>query len=184
MQETIASFSTIMTWLVLFLCLVVVVLLGLAAWHLPAHRRRAHGAGGARDRHQLVPALAESAELESTALASRSPAAPALSVPPVLPATGSRLSSPSATAGAPPPADAGCSPGGRWAGAARPALPVKRTSGSLSCVPGALLRLPGFCLAAHRAISWAADCLRPALPREVATAQWEQLVGVAAQKRT
>jgi hypothetical protein len=41
MQDTITSFSTIMTWLVLLLCLVVVVLLGLAAWHLPSHRRRA-----------------------------------------------------------------------------------------------------------------------------------------------
>jgi len=41
MQEIIASFSTIMTWMVLLLCLVVVVLLGLAAWHLPSHRRRA-----------------------------------------------------------------------------------------------------------------------------------------------
>jgi amino acid transporter len=41
MQDIIASFTTIMTWLVLLLCLVVVVLLGLAAWHLPSNRRRA-----------------------------------------------------------------------------------------------------------------------------------------------
>ena len=41
MQDIVASFSTVMTWLVLLLCLVVVVLLGLAAWHLPSHRRRA-----------------------------------------------------------------------------------------------------------------------------------------------
>ncbi len=41
MQEIIASFSSIMTWLVLLLCLVVVVLLGLSAWHLPSHRCRA-----------------------------------------------------------------------------------------------------------------------------------------------
>jgi len=41
MQEIIASFTTVMTWVVLLLCLVVVVLLGLAAWHLPLNRRRA-----------------------------------------------------------------------------------------------------------------------------------------------
>lgn len=41
MQEIIANFSSIMTWLVLLLCLVIVVLLGLAAWYLPSHRRRA-----------------------------------------------------------------------------------------------------------------------------------------------
>jgi amino acid transporter len=41
MQKIIASFSSIMTWLVLLLCLVVVVLLGLSAWHPPSHRRRA-----------------------------------------------------------------------------------------------------------------------------------------------
>ncbi len=34
MQVIVASFTTIMTWLVLLLCLVVVVLLGLAAWLL------------------------------------------------------------------------------------------------------------------------------------------------------
>jgi hypothetical protein len=31
----------LMTWLVLLLCLVVVMLLGLSAWHLPSERRRA-----------------------------------------------------------------------------------------------------------------------------------------------
>jgi amino acid transporter len=41
MQDIVASFSTVMTWLVLLLCLVVVVLLGLAAWHLPSNRSRA-----------------------------------------------------------------------------------------------------------------------------------------------
>jgi amino acid transporter len=41
MQEIIASFTTVMAWVVLLLCLVVVVLLGLAAWHLPSNRRRA-----------------------------------------------------------------------------------------------------------------------------------------------
>jgi hypothetical protein len=41
MQETISSLSTSMTWLVLLLCLVVVVLLGLAAWYLPSNRHRA-----------------------------------------------------------------------------------------------------------------------------------------------
>ncbi len=41
MQEIVASFTTVMSWLVLLLCLVVVVLLGLAAWHLPSNRRRA-----------------------------------------------------------------------------------------------------------------------------------------------
>jgi ABC-type Fe3+ transport system permease subunit len=41
MQDIVASFTTVMTWVVLLLCLVVVVLLGLAAWHLPSHRRRA-----------------------------------------------------------------------------------------------------------------------------------------------
>src|SRR6266699_132923 len=41
MQEIIASFTTVMTWVVLLLCLVVVVPLGLAAWHLPLNRRRA-----------------------------------------------------------------------------------------------------------------------------------------------
>jgi amino acid transporter len=41
MQDMITSLTTIMTWLVLLLCLVVVVLLGLVAWHLPSNRRRA-----------------------------------------------------------------------------------------------------------------------------------------------
>jgi amino acid transporter len=41
MQEIMASFSSIMTLLVLLLCLVVVVLLGLSAWHLPSHRCQA-----------------------------------------------------------------------------------------------------------------------------------------------
>ena len=41
MQDIVTSFTTIMTWLVLLLCLVVVVLLGLAAWHLPQDRYRA-----------------------------------------------------------------------------------------------------------------------------------------------
>ncbi len=41
MQDIVASFTTVMTWLVLLLCLVVVVLLGLAAWHLPSNRCRA-----------------------------------------------------------------------------------------------------------------------------------------------
>jgi amino acid transporter len=41
MQEMIPSFSTIMAWVVLLLCLVAVVLLGMSAWHLPQDRRRA-----------------------------------------------------------------------------------------------------------------------------------------------
>jgi hypothetical protein len=41
MEDIIASLSIIMTWMVLPLCLVVVVLLGLATWHLPSHRRLA-----------------------------------------------------------------------------------------------------------------------------------------------
>jgi hypothetical protein len=41
MQEVIASFTTVMTWLVLLLSSIAVVLLGLAAWHLPDHRRHA-----------------------------------------------------------------------------------------------------------------------------------------------
>jgi hypothetical protein len=41
MQEVIASFTTVMTWLALLLCSTVVVLLALAAWHLPTHRSRA-----------------------------------------------------------------------------------------------------------------------------------------------
>jgi hypothetical protein len=41
MQDMITSLTTIMTWLVLLLCLVVVVLLGLVAWHLPSNRCRA-----------------------------------------------------------------------------------------------------------------------------------------------
>ena len=41
MQEVVASFTTVMTWLVLLMSSIVVVLLGLAAWHLPAHRCRA-----------------------------------------------------------------------------------------------------------------------------------------------
>ncbi|HEX9131090.1 MAG TPA: hypothetical protein VF844_02235 [Ktedonobacteraceae bacterium] len=41
MQDIVASFTTVMTWVVLLLCLVVVVLLGLAAWHLPSNRCRA-----------------------------------------------------------------------------------------------------------------------------------------------
>lgn len=39
-QEMIPSFSTIMTWVVLLLCLVAVVLLGVSTWHLPQDRRR------------------------------------------------------------------------------------------------------------------------------------------------
>jgi len=41
MQEVVASFTTVMTWLILLLSSIAVVLLGLGAWHLPAHRRRA-----------------------------------------------------------------------------------------------------------------------------------------------
>jgi hypothetical protein len=41
MQEVVASFTTIMSWLVLGLGSIVVVLMGLAAWHLPDHRCRA-----------------------------------------------------------------------------------------------------------------------------------------------
>lgn len=41
MQEFVASFTTVMTWLVLLMSSIAVVLLGLAAWHLPAHRCRA-----------------------------------------------------------------------------------------------------------------------------------------------
>lgn len=41
MQEVVASFTTVMTWLVLLLSSIAVVLLGLGAWHLPAHRCRA-----------------------------------------------------------------------------------------------------------------------------------------------
>jgi hypothetical protein len=41
MQDTVTSFTTVMTWLVLLLCLIVAVLLGLAAWHLPSNRHRA-----------------------------------------------------------------------------------------------------------------------------------------------
>jgi hypothetical protein len=41
MQEVVASFTTVMTWLVLLLSSIAVVLLGLGAWRLPAHRCRA-----------------------------------------------------------------------------------------------------------------------------------------------
>ena len=41
MQEVVASFTTVMTWLVLLLSSIAVVLLGLGAWHLLTHRRRA-----------------------------------------------------------------------------------------------------------------------------------------------
>jgi len=41
MQEVVASFTTVMTWLILLLSSIAVVLLGLGAWHLPAHRCRA-----------------------------------------------------------------------------------------------------------------------------------------------
>ncbi len=41
MQEVVASFTTVMTWLILLLSSIAVMLLGLGAWHLPAHRRRA-----------------------------------------------------------------------------------------------------------------------------------------------
>jgi TRAP-type C4-dicarboxylate transport system permease small subunit len=40
MQDMITSLTTILTWLVLLLCVAVVVLLGLSAWHLQWHRRR------------------------------------------------------------------------------------------------------------------------------------------------
>lgn len=41
MQEVVASFTTVMSLFVLGLGSIAVVLLGLAAWHLPDHRRRA-----------------------------------------------------------------------------------------------------------------------------------------------
>jgi hypothetical protein len=41
MLDVVASFSTVMTWLALGLSLIGVVLLGLAAWHLPQDRYRA-----------------------------------------------------------------------------------------------------------------------------------------------
>lgn len=41
MQEVVASFTTVMSWLILGLGSLAVVLMGLAAWHLPDHRRRA-----------------------------------------------------------------------------------------------------------------------------------------------
>ena len=40
MQEMIPRFSTIMTWVVLLLCLVAIVLLGVSTWHLLQNRRR------------------------------------------------------------------------------------------------------------------------------------------------
>lgn len=40
MQDVITNFTTVMTWLVLFLCFAAVLLLGLAAWQLPPHARR------------------------------------------------------------------------------------------------------------------------------------------------
>ena len=40
-QDIVTSFSITMTWLVLLLCLVAIMLLGLAAWYLPQNRRRA-----------------------------------------------------------------------------------------------------------------------------------------------
>jgi amino acid transporter len=47
MQEVVATFTTVMTWLVLLLSSAAVVLLGLDAWHLQPHRRRALlGVGG------------------------------------------------------------------------------------------------------------------------------------------
>lgn len=41
MQEIILSFSTIMAWMVLLLCLLAVVLLGMSVWHLPQDWHRA-----------------------------------------------------------------------------------------------------------------------------------------------
>jgi hypothetical protein len=41
MQEVVASFTAVMIWLILLLSSIAVVLLGLGAWHLPAHRCRA-----------------------------------------------------------------------------------------------------------------------------------------------
>lgn len=41
MQEVVASFTTVMSLFVLGLGSIAVVLMGLMAWHLPAHRRRA-----------------------------------------------------------------------------------------------------------------------------------------------
>ena len=41
MQEVVASFTTVMIWLIPGLGSIAVVLLGLAAWHLPAHRHHA-----------------------------------------------------------------------------------------------------------------------------------------------
>jgi hypothetical protein len=41
MPDIVTSFTTVMTWVVLLLCGAVIVLLGLAAWHLPSNRCRA-----------------------------------------------------------------------------------------------------------------------------------------------
>jgi len=47
MQELVAPFTTVMTWLGLLLSSAAVVLLGLDAWHYQPHRRRALlGVGG------------------------------------------------------------------------------------------------------------------------------------------
>ncbi len=40
MQEIISSFSSIMTWIILLLCLVVVMSLGVVVWHLRQDRLR------------------------------------------------------------------------------------------------------------------------------------------------
>ncbi len=103
MQDIIASFTTIMTCLVLLLCLVVVVLLGLAAWSLPSNRRRALLG-------VVLMALVVLATGVGWLLLSRKAqswtrvllplAAPLLLVP-----------------GAPPPGDGWRTPGDRWVGA-------------------------------------------------------------------
>lgn len=41
MQEMVASFTTVMSLFILLLSSIAVVLMGLAAWHLPAHRHHA-----------------------------------------------------------------------------------------------------------------------------------------------
>jgi hypothetical protein len=148
MQDIIASFTTIMTWLVLLLCLVVVVLLGLAAWHLPSNRRRALLGVVLMALVDLATgiswlSLSEIAQSWTRLLLPL--AAPLLllslyrlSFPPLVPGSHRETRHQMLLL----PASDWRSHGDRWVGAARSALPMKRAWGFLaSCVGGHLARL-------------------------------------------
>jgi amino acid transporter len=129
MQEIIASFSTIMTWMVLLLCLVVVVLLGLAAWHLPSNRRSA-----------LLGVVLMTLVVLATGVGWLLLSLYRLSFPPLVPGSHRQTRHQVLLL----PASDWRSHGDRWVGAARSALPMKCAWGFLASAPGGRLACLSF----------------------------------------